>query len=77
MRKPKLGSIYQRRKKQPDGSIITLSTWWIKYYRSGRPVRESSHSDNFAEAARLLKRRQGEIVTGKFAGSYSHRGIVR
>jgi integrase len=68
MRKPKLGSIYQRTKKQPDGSLITLPTWWIKYYRNGRPLRESSHSDDFAEAQRLLKRRQGEIVTGKFAG---------
>lgn len=68
MRKPKLGSIYQRTKKQPDGSLIALPTWWIKYYRNGRPFRESSRSEDFADAQRLLKRRQGEIVTGKFAG---------
>jgi hypothetical protein len=68
MRKPKLGSIYQCTKKQPDGSVIALPTWWIKYYRDGRPLRESSHSEDFAEAEKLLKRRQGEIVTGKFAG---------
>src|ERR1035438_4913304 len=68
MRKPKLGSIYQRRKKLPDGSTITLPTLWIKYYRSGQPFRESSHSDRCEDAERLLKRRQGEIVTGKFSG---------
>jgi integrase len=68
MRRPKLGSIYQRKKKQPDGSVITLAPWWIKYYRNGQPFRESSHSEDYAEAERLLKRRQGEIVTGNFAG---------
>jgi hypothetical protein len=68
MRKPKLGSIYQRTKKQPDGGVIALPIWWIKYYRNGRPFRESSHSEDFGDAERLLKRRQGEIVTGKFAG---------
>jgi len=68
MRRPKLGSIYQRTKKQPDGSVIALPTWWIKYYRDGQPFRESSHSKDFAEAERLLERRQGEIVTGRFAG---------
>jgi hypothetical protein len=26
------------------------------------------HSDNFEDAERLLKKRQGEVVTGKFAG---------
>jgi integrase len=57
MRKPKLGSVYLR------GSI-----YWIKYYRNGQPFRESSESEAYEEAERLLKRRQGEIVTGKFAG---------
>jgi integrase len=56
-RKPKLGSVYRR------GSI-----WWIKYYHRGRCFRESSHSSNYEDAQRLLKRRQGEIVTGRFAG---------
>jgi integrase len=68
MRRPKLGSIYRRQKRQPDGSIITLAPWWIKYYRNGQAFRESSHSEDYAEAERLLKRRQGEIVTGNFAG---------
>jgi integrase len=56
-RRPKLGSIYQR------GKI-----WWLKYYKNGRPHRESSESESYADAERLLKRRVGEIVTGKFAG---------
>jgi len=56
-RKPKLGSIYER------GGI-----WWLKYYRNGKSYRESSKSKVYEDAERLLKRRLGEIVTGKFAG---------
>jgi len=58
-KRPRFGSIYRR------GRI-----WWIKYYRPGdpKPVRESSRSERRADAERLLKRRQGEIVTGKFIG---------
>jgi hypothetical protein len=56
-RKPKLGSICQRG-----------GTWWIKFYRKGAPIRESTKSDSYQEAERLLQRRQGEVVTGKFGG---------
>ena len=64
----KLGSIYQRKKKLPDGTLQTLPTWWIKYYRDGKPFRESSGSEKQADAERLLKKRAGEIATGKFLG---------
>src|SRR6266481_68046 len=56
-RKPRSGSIYKR-----------FDKWWIKYYKDGAAIRESSKSDSYDDAERLLKRRQGEIVTGKFAG---------
>jgi integrase len=61
-RKPRIGSVYQRGR-----------TYWIKYYRRGQPFRESTHSDSYEEAERLLKRRQGEVVTGKFVGLASER----
>ncbi len=56
-RRPKSGSIFLR------GFL-----WWIKYYRNGRCFRESSRSERPEDAEHLLKRRQGEIVTGRFAG---------
>jgi integrase len=56
-RKPRSGSIY------PRGGV-----YWIKFYRHGKSFRESSHSDSYEEAEHLLKRRQGEVVTGRFAG---------
>src|SRR5262245_45373026 len=68
MSRAKFGSIYQRTKKLPDGTVRTLPTWWIKYRKNGQVFSESSGSERYAEAERLLKRRLGEIVTGKFAG---------
>lgn len=64
--KAKLGSLYQRKKKLPDGTQQLLPTWWIKYSKNGEVIRESSGSDKRADAEKLLKARVGEIVTGKF-----------
>ncbi len=49
-----MGSIYKR------GEV-----YWIKYYRAGKPLRESTRSRKEADAKRLLKRREGEISEGK------------
>jgi integrase len=54
-----MGMIYQR------GSI-----YWIKYYKNGKPYRESVKSDKEADAKRLLKKREGEISQGKLPGIY-------
>ena len=48
-------------------------TWWLKYYRHGRPYRESSCSRDRARAERLLKRRLAEIETGQFRGLAAER----
>ena len=54
-----MGSIYKRGK-----------TYWIKYYRNGKPYRESSKSKKESVAKRLLKKREGEISNGKLPGIY-------
>jgi len=54
-----MGSIYKR------GNV-----YWIKYYRNGKPYRESSESKKEADAKRLLKKREGEISQGKLPGIY-------
>jgi integrase len=54
-----MGSIYQR------GEVF-----WIKYYRHGKPYRESSHSEKITKAQKLLKKREGEISEGKLPGIY-------
>src|SRR5437016_587868 len=61
-----MGTIYQR------GNV-----WWIKYYRNGKPYRESSKSGKESAAWKLLKKRQGEISLGRFVGPDAERVTVR
>ena len=39
--------------------------WWIKYYRNGKPYRESTKSRSESYAKKLLKLREGEMAQGK------------
>jgi integrase len=47
--------------------------FWIKYYRNGKPYRESAKSAKEGDAKRLLKNREGEISQGKLPGIYFDR----
>src|SRR5216684_9275662 len=58
------GSIYLQK-----GSAV----YWVKYYRNGKPYRESTHKTNKKEAQDFLKQRLAEIVTGNFYGPKSER----
>jgi len=57
-----MGSIYKRG-----------NTYWLKYYRNGKPYYESTKSSKETDAKRLLKRREGEISEGKLPGVYFDR----
>lgn len=52
-----MGSIYKRGK-----------TFWVKYYRNGKPYFESAKSEKESIAKRLLKLREGQIQEGRFQG---------
>jgi integrase len=39
--------------------------WWIKYYRNGRPIRESTGTDKEGEARRKLREKEGDIAAGR------------
>jgi integrase len=58
------GSIYLQK-----GSSI----WWVKYYRNGKPYRESTHTQDGGKAKDFLKQRLAEITTGNFVGPRSER----
>jgi integrase len=60
-----MGGIYKRKWKDKSGTFIEGSTWWIKYYRNGKPYRESTQSTSESYAKKLLKLREGEITQGK------------
>jgi hypothetical protein len=58
-----MGSVYKRRMKSGRPGRF----YWIKYYRDGRPVCESSKSDDESVARRLLKAREGEVAASQSA----------
>ena len=63
------GSIFRPKWRDPKtGRLMEASIYWIKYFRDGKPYRESSHSDKATGAERLLKKRQGEIAEGRLPG---------
>ena len=60
-----MGSIYQKKRKRPDGSIYVEPTLWIKYYNGG-VHRESTGGDDLAHAEKLLRDRERRIDDGDF-----------
>ncbi len=54
-----MGSIYKRKNSR---------YFWIKYYRGGKPFRESTGTDKERLARQLLKKREGQIAEGRFQG---------
>ena len=56
-----MGSLYRPKLKSGKPSTV----WWIKYYVSGRPVRESTGTGKESEARRVLKEREGRVATGQ------------
>jgi hypothetical protein len=66
------------KRKKGDGSVFQRGAiWWVKYYRNGKPYRESSGSDKESDARKLLKKRVGEITLGRFIGPDSERVTIR
>lgn len=59
-------AIYRPTYRKPNGTVVQWAVWWVKYYRNGVPIRESTKTDDWEDANRFLKRRNGEVVTGKF-----------
>ena len=64
-----MGSIYRRTVvDEESGKRVEIGPFWIKYYRNGRPFRESAHSEKITDAKRLLALREGQVVEGRFPG---------
>ncbi len=68
-----MGSVYKPKYRDKDGTMKESAVWWIKYYRNGKPYRESTKTTKITEAQRKLKQREGEIVHGRLPGIYFDR----
>ncbi len=68
-----MGSLYRQKYPHPEGDYISKNgrrykvspVWWCKYYRGGRPIRESTGTDKDKEAKRFLKLREGDVAQGR------------
>src|SRR5262249_46384381 len=60
----RMGSVYKRKWKDKHGHIHESDVFWIKYYKDGKPIRESSESTKESDANKLLKAREGDVVKG-------------
>jgi integrase len=49
------------------------SVYWIAYYHRGKEYRESSESESESQARKLLKKRLGEMGSGKLIGPVEER----
>jgi integrase len=58
---PPPGQTYKSAK--AAGTLIESRIWWVKYYVHGRSVREGTDTDNWTEAQRFLKKREGAVAT--------------
>src|SRR5687767_10018893 len=53
-------------KRRGGGSIFKRGNiWWVKYYRNGQPIRESSESTLEGDAKKLLNKRMGALANGQ------------
>ncbi len=64
--------------KKPDRGSVYLrnGTYWIKYYKWGKPYRESAKTDDEAKAVRFLKYRLTQIDRGRFVEPKVERTLV-
>lgn len=63
-----LGTIYRRVVEEPDGTLRELPHWHIQFSHNGKQYRESTHTDSYNKAVNTLKKRHGEVESGKYLG---------
>jgi len=60
-----MGIVYKRTyKDKKTGEKKESAVYWVKYYRSGLPIRESTGTAAFNEARAFLNRREGDVARG-------------
>jgi hypothetical protein len=63
-----LGMLYRPKYKAKDGTVKESRTWWMKYYQQGKPLYESTGTDDYQIAKRKLKSWEGQVADHRFPG---------
>jgi len=73
-----MGMLYRRKKRDPvTRTLVEFGPWWMKYYRQGRPLYESTETEDKTEARRKLKQREGQVAQGLHQGHRSNARDLR
>jgi integrase len=59
------GQLFRRTYKATDGTVRTVTTWTIRWYRNGRAHEEATRFTRKGDAQRLLNLRNGDLAHGK------------
>jgi integrase len=59
-----MGTVFRRKRKLKNGTVLERPTWWMQYYQHGRQVRESARTASLAVAKRILRQREGDVDKG-------------
>jgi hypothetical protein len=69
-----MGMLYRRKVKDPITDLrVESGPWWMKFYRNGCPIFESTRTADKVEAKRRLKEREGQIASGVYYGPQAER----
>jgi len=70
----------RKRRERGTGSIYRQpgsKNYWIQYYVNGKPYRESSGTDNKTLALRKLRKKLGEIASGRFIEPKAEKTLLK
>jgi integrase len=59
------GSIFRPKYRDKDGNLVELMVYWVKYYKDGKPLRESTKTTDYEQAVTFLADRMADVTKGK------------
>ena len=59
------GSIFRPKYRDKNGDLVESLVYWVKYYKDGKPLRESTKTTDYDEAVTFLADRVTDVTKGK------------
>lgn len=59
------GSIFRPKYRDKNGELVESQVYWVKYYKDGKPLRESTKTADYDEAVTFLAGRVADVTKGK------------
>lgn len=59
------GSIYRPKYRDKNGALVESLVYWVKYYKDGKPYRESTKKTEYDDAVSFLADRMADVTKGK------------